>query len=314
MRENKAFQDHLEEVPKRRMVAEAGNSSETSPSSGDTSSLVCRICYGGSEVGRLISPCLCTGTIRFVHLDCLNMWRLASSNPQSFYQCDQCKFRYSFKRAFYANILRSSLVLHMLTFLAFSLAVIICSYGALIMDNRVNNGEGWQSVFTDEFVARLVNSTDGAEVDPQDIKDTLASLNDFSWHGMRIAHFCSGFLLVGLSGFLTLGLFWVPVMGRDPGGAPIFFLIIAVIVGAIRVFFGIYKLFSNISGKVLQSAETMILEVGTSTAPHFHSCDKEDNDPQTTPSEEAAIEQQTPEDKIKFADTARCTDAASLGR
>merc|ERR1719446_589316 len=75
---------------------------------------VCRICYGGTDVGRLISPCMCTGTMRFVHLECLNMWRLASSNPQSFYQCDQCHYQYSFRRALYASILRSALVMHIL--------------------------------------------------------------------------------------------------------------------------------------------------------------------------------------------------------
>lgn len=39
----------------------------------------CKICLGGveeeSELGRLISPCKCKGTIKYVHIECLNEWR-----------------------------------------------------------------------------------------------------------------------------------------------------------------------------------------------------------------------------------------------
>lgn len=33
---------------------------------------VCRICFG--DGGRLISPCMCAGSMRFVHPECLNEW------------------------------------------------------------------------------------------------------------------------------------------------------------------------------------------------------------------------------------------------
>lgn len=39
----------------------------------------CKICLGGeeeeAELGRLISPCKCRGTIKYVHVECLNQWR-----------------------------------------------------------------------------------------------------------------------------------------------------------------------------------------------------------------------------------------------
>jgi len=71
---------------------------------------VCRICFSAAYengAGRLISPCRCTGSMRYVHLECLNDWRAASSNPVSFYQCEQCLYRYSMERTKYAAILES---------------------------------------------------------------------------------------------------------------------------------------------------------------------------------------------------------------
>ncbi|CAG8639668.1 36067_t:CDS:2 [Racocetra persica] len=63
---------------------------------------MCRICFAGPEeeesLGRLISPCLCKGTMRYVHVECLNHWRLRSQKKSSFFQCDECKYKYAFRR------------------------------------------------------------------------------------------------------------------------------------------------------------------------------------------------------------------------
>lgn len=44
----------------------------------------CRICFCGPEEGRLISPCMCKGTMKYVHLDCLQHWRAASANSKRY--------------------------------------------------------------------------------------------------------------------------------------------------------------------------------------------------------------------------------------
>jgi NAD-dependent DNA ligase len=48
----------------------------------------CKICLGGveeeSELGRLISPCKCKGTIKYVHIECLNEWRKVPAHSTSF--------------------------------------------------------------------------------------------------------------------------------------------------------------------------------------------------------------------------------------
>ena len=55
---------------------------------------LCRICFSAAYengLGGLISPCLCSGSMRFVHVACLNSWRVQSANERSFYECEQCR-------------------------------------------------------------------------------------------------------------------------------------------------------------------------------------------------------------------------------
>ena len=70
----------------------------------------CRICFGAAfenGAGRLISPCLCAGSMSYVHVTCLNDWRVQSTNPRSFFECDQCKFRYKLERTKWAALFES---------------------------------------------------------------------------------------------------------------------------------------------------------------------------------------------------------------
>lgn len=83
----------------------------------------CRICLGDSSEGRFISPCKCKGSIRFVHAHCLEKWRNSSINPKSYWECDQCKYKYSFRRTFVATMLRNEFIVHLLTILFF----LVCS-------------------------------------------------------------------------------------------------------------------------------------------------------------------------------------------
>eukprot|EP01050_Picozoa_sp_SAG11_P043167 SAG11_NODE_20279_length_449_cov_0.720000_1_plen_99_part_00 len=59
---------------------------------------ICRICFDGDAeqlaAGLLLSPCLCRGSMRYVHQECLNQWRTSSQNPDSLSACDSCRFLY----------------------------------------------------------------------------------------------------------------------------------------------------------------------------------------------------------------------------
>jgi hypothetical protein len=54
---------------------------------------VCRVCRGGAEPDSpLFYPCLCKGSIRFVHKDCLLQWLRHSGATR----CDLCKHPFAF--------------------------------------------------------------------------------------------------------------------------------------------------------------------------------------------------------------------------
>ena len=48
----------------------------------DNSSKLCRICYTNEPSSPLISPCNCTGSLRYVHLTCLQNGSCPKSNYQ----------------------------------------------------------------------------------------------------------------------------------------------------------------------------------------------------------------------------------------
>ncbi|KAG8801883.1 hypothetical protein FRC16_010890 [Serendipita sp. 398] len=57
----------------------------------------CRICSSPAEPGQpLYHPCRCTGSIRYVHQDCLRSWLKASSRTR----CDLCNYPYKYKKIY----------------------------------------------------------------------------------------------------------------------------------------------------------------------------------------------------------------------
>ena len=52
----------------------------------------CRICFEDASLNELISPCLCDGTSRYVHILCLDQWR--QTGGRAFIQCSECNFKY----------------------------------------------------------------------------------------------------------------------------------------------------------------------------------------------------------------------------
>ncbi|KAF3922157.1 hypothetical protein ABW21_db0202272 [Orbilia brochopaga] len=96
----------------------------------------CRICLDTStedadpELGRLISPCLCKGSARYVHEECLRAWRLQSANDQSFYKCPTCHFEYQFRRLKIAQVIASATVQIGITALIFLITVYVLGFVA----------------------------------------------------------------------------------------------------------------------------------------------------------------------------------------
>ncbi|KAI8897516.1 hypothetical protein BC833DRAFT_593420 [Globomyces pollinis-pini] len=89
---------------------------------------VCRICLCNDDPNEpFISPCSCNGTMKYIHLSCLNKW-LLTKGP--IYQCEVCQFEYDVhQRIRTATVLKST----WLTFIIFCLltASIIALCGLL---------------------------------------------------------------------------------------------------------------------------------------------------------------------------------------
>jgi len=55
----------------------------------------CRICYDETcDRGEVIVPCLCSGSGKYICLDCLEDWRVNGSSSKSFTHCPTCEFEY----------------------------------------------------------------------------------------------------------------------------------------------------------------------------------------------------------------------------
>ncbi|KAG8955700.1 hypothetical protein FRC04_007691 [Tulasnella sp. 424] len=56
----------------------------------------CRICLDDEESSSLIRPCLCRGTMQYVHIECLTAWRKSSTkeNIRGGIACEQCQSKY----------------------------------------------------------------------------------------------------------------------------------------------------------------------------------------------------------------------------
>ena len=57
------------------------------------SNQLCRICYSTSDEEPLITPCKCSGTMKYIHQSCLMTWLKSGSK-----QCEICKESYRFRK------------------------------------------------------------------------------------------------------------------------------------------------------------------------------------------------------------------------
>lgn len=72
-------------LPVKRLSSTLSTSSFSCP--------FCRICHDSSTdetVGRLIAPCLCDGSLKYVHENCVQRWITISNTKK----CELCHFEY----------------------------------------------------------------------------------------------------------------------------------------------------------------------------------------------------------------------------
>lgn len=92
---------------------------------------ICRICLDSDNQNDLISPCLCSGTQRYVHQECLNKWRFQDLNSNNYKKCHECKTNFKFKikkdKKFYFHIFHEIIIKNF-----FIMSLWIISFNCLI--------------------------------------------------------------------------------------------------------------------------------------------------------------------------------------
>merc|ERR1719399_1041798 len=73
---------------------------------------ICRICLDDAKAS-LFRPCLCQGTMMYVHRECLETWRRQAHNPLAYQRCQQCNYQYNLSRN---DAGTSSSLVHAVTF------------------------------------------------------------------------------------------------------------------------------------------------------------------------------------------------------
>ncbi|KAK3809840.1 MAG: hypothetical protein J3R72DRAFT_463976 [Linnemannia gamsii] len=237
-----------------------------------------------SENGRLISPCLCKGSSRYIHLGCLEKWRAMSPRKESFYRCDTCHYEYSFRRPWAASILGNKWFLRLTTVLL----VFLIAYGFSWI-GRVVDTKGlwsWKVQFRPDasFPLNTVMGLDWMDV----VWGTLL-MSAVGWLIMSVTFFigmavslsfccccCNSededgeentgggcFDQVGGCGYC--GCYCGDCGGSSGGGGGefiiIFFVLGIILVGLFLVFGGVYRLISTANKRALKTMKETILEV-----------------------------------------------------
>ena len=95
----------------------------------------CRICYENENENekKLISPCTCNGTSKYIHEFCLDKWRQKNKNHKPYYYCMECNYKYKFGRKYIVenftifNRRRVDASIEFCLFLTTNLLLLICT-------------------------------------------------------------------------------------------------------------------------------------------------------------------------------------------
>ncbi|KAJ1027859.1 hypothetical protein NDA13_003312 [Ustilago tritici] len=121
-----------------RLIDQEGpTNSQAAPADQDEAEeKVCRMCFAsedelgddGLTIGRLLAPCHCDGSMRYVHDTCLDQWRRQSAASEAARVCGQCHARYRFRRRPYSDLMAFVQASQMLRILACVFVIFVASF------------------------------------------------------------------------------------------------------------------------------------------------------------------------------------------
>lgn len=133
-------------------------------------------------LGRFISPCLCKGSVKYVHEGCIKEWR--NQNPTA-YTCNRCGYNYRLERLSWAQRLRSPLLALGLTVLILTTTIFLLGFVA----------DPILSLWLDP-VGTIADTVAHGSLTPEE-KLEILELEDQGW----AEHFMKGMFSLGLLGF-----------------------------------------------------------------------------------------------------------------
>jgi len=141
-----------------------------------------RVTYISSDpqAGRLIRPCKCSGSSRYVHEGCLQAWRHADRkySRRNYWECPTCRFRYKLERMRWARWISSTATQILLTFVIMVAAIFIFGFIA------------------DPIIAVFLGDFDPLDEFPEEMQE----IYDAPW----TIHFIKGMASIGLLGFVKV--------------------------------------------------------------------------------------------------------------
>lgn len=214
------------------------------------------------ELGRLLSPCKCKGSQKYVHEGCLNSWRL--SNPmeaRNYWQCPTCKFNYRLARIHWASMLSSKWAQAVLTVLILIIGIFILGY---IADPVLD-------LWFDP-VGTISDTVSGVMSDVEAIRP-----RPYHEPATWMEHFTKGFFSLGFVGFLKSVLAMGPWQWINLRSSGLFgfgrrrgtgrarmdnFNILFVLIGAFTFLMTVWKAVRALSSRVLQTMSHKVIDVG----------------------------------------------------
>ncbi|KAH7247960.1 hypothetical protein FSOLCH5_002262 [Fusarium solani] len=214
------------------------------------------------ELGRLLSPCKCKGSQKYVHEGCLNAWRLANPmEARNYWQCPTCKFTYRISRLHWGSALSSKWAQVGLTVFFCIMSIFILGFIAdplfdLWSDPIGTIGETVTSVVTDiealkppppsEPTSWIEHFTKGFfSLGIVGLFKTMISVNPFHWWQLRNSGMAGGGRRQGT--------------GRNRVEN---INLIFVLIGAATFLMGIWKGVQKLSARVLKNVSDRVLDVG----------------------------------------------------
>lgn len=214
------------------------------------------------ESGRLLRPCKCKGSSKYVHEGCLQQWRHADPNSKrNYWQCPTCGFRYRLERMNWGRWISSTVAQIALTIAIFIFAMFLLGF---VADPIIN-------LYFDPYSAL---STDPLSKINSKIEPVLTDDDVPSW----AEHFLKGLASLGLLGFVKFVFALSPwqwwnlrssgIMsgGRANTGRDRLANLswVVVVLGVATFLWGVYKGVRAWSRRTLERARERVMDVGSS--------------------------------------------------